>query len=245
MPSIVSNRDSIRARCALLIGAILLTFGCAITTGGVVKEGTTLTPLAGVTVAVVRAQDTTHVVDSTRSGALGDFTLHAPAPGAFRLRFSLPPHLRILRQVDTLRNGSRINRDYPLDVLASLRTFVFFDFEVDKPVVVRDGSVFPAYPEALRLRAIEGEVLLQFVVGLDGRVEDGSARVVRSTDASFTVAVLAGLSGLQFAPATVAGITVRQLVQQPFVFRLSRDQGALKRRVDTLRTAAGLTTPGV
>lgn len=98
----------------------------------------------------------------------------------------------------------------------------YFDFQVEKPVSALPGSGFPRYPASLRSAGVEGEVLAQFVVGTDGRVELESFKSIRASDPLFEAAVRDGLAAMRFAPAEVGGKPVRQLVQQPFVFQLKR-----------------------
>ena len=50
-----------------------------------------------------------------------------------------------------------------------------------------------------------------------------SFKVPKSTDPAFTDAVRAAIPTLQFKPARVKGRAVKQLVQQPFTFSLSRN----------------------
>jgi protein TonB len=94
--------------------------------------------------------------------------------------------------------------------------------QVEKQVSLRPGSPPPRYPDALRAGGVEGEVVAVFVVNERGRAEPGSLRFIRSANALFETAVRDALANLRFVPAEVGGRKVRQLVQMPFVFRLSR-----------------------
>ena len=69
---------------------------------------------------------------------------------------------------------------------------------------------------------MEGEVVAVFVVDDQGRVEAGSISFLRSDNAQFEREVRATLREMRFIPAEVGGRKVRQLVQMPFVFKLSR-----------------------
>jgi TonB family protein len=95
-------------------------------------------------------------------------------------------------------------------------------FEVDTPVAALAGQPQPRYPELLRTTAVEGRVTVRFVVDTTGRVERGSIEVVESTHALFAEAVRAVLLRQRFLPAEAGGRRVRQLVLQPFEFRLNR-----------------------
>ena len=98
----------------------------------------------------------------------------------------------------------------------------YADYQLEKPArQIAMGSLLK-YPAALRAAKIHGEVLAQFVVDVHGRVEPGTFKAVKSDHALFTQAVSDALPGLRFEPAEVGGKKVRQLVQQPFTFALSR-----------------------
>ncbi len=94
--------------------------------------------------------------------------------------------------------------------------------QVEKQVAVLPGGSPPLYPEALRMAGVEGQVVAVFVVDDQGRVEAGSISFLRSDNEQFEREVRATLRNMRFAPAEVGGRKVRQLVQMPFVFKLSR-----------------------
>jgi TonB family protein len=94
--------------------------------------------------------------------------------------------------------------------------------QVEKQVSLIPGSASPTYPEALRLAGREGRVVAQFVVDEDGRVQEKTVKLVRSDNVLFDEAVRSVLPRMRFAPAEIAGRKVRQLVEMPFVFALSR-----------------------
>lgn len=98
----------------------------------------------------------------------------------------------------------------------------YFESQVEKPVGVKAGSKGPAYPEELKSKGVEGQVLAMFVVNEDGIVDMGSFKSLRSDNAAFEAAVREALPGMQFTPALIGGKPVKQLVQQPFQFSLSR-----------------------
>jgi periplasmic protein TonB len=98
----------------------------------------------------------------------------------------------------------------------------YFEFQVEKPVMTAPGSGTPQYPDILRQAGIEGEVLATFVVDTTGRAEPASFKVLRSSNEQFTNAVRQALPRMRFIPAEVGGKKVKQLVQQPFTFTISR-----------------------
>jgi len=94
--------------------------------------------------------------------------------------------------------------------------------QVEKQVSLAPGNLPPKYPEALRNLGVEGKVTAQFVVDEQGHAEADSVRFVGSDNPMFEEAVRVSLRRMRFVPAEVGGRKVRQLVQMPFVFTLSR-----------------------
>ena len=98
----------------------------------------------------------------------------------------------------------------------------YFEFQVEKPAMPVAESVAPRYPDSLRTQQVEGIVLAQFVVDATGRPDESTFKALKSDHELFTTAVRSALSGMRFTPATVGGRPVKQVVQMPFVFSLSR-----------------------
>lgn len=94
--------------------------------------------------------------------------------------------------------------------------------EVEKAAAPLGRQREPRYPDILRAQRIEGRVVVAFVVDERGRVEPNSIRVIESAHALFDPAVKAAVLGTRFRPAEWRGRAVRQLVQQAFVFTLTR-----------------------
>ncbi|HEX6601348.1 MAG TPA: TonB family protein [Solirubrobacterales bacterium] len=95
----------------------------------------------------------------------------------------------------------------------------YFEFQVEKPVVSL-GNASPVYPPMLQSQGVTGQVIAQFVVNTEGRVEMDTFKVIESSHELFTAAVKSALSRMRFQPAEVGGHKVKQLVQQPFVFNV-------------------------
>jgi len=91
-----------------------------------------------------------------------------------------------------------------------------------RPAISVIGNRAPSYPERLRDQRVQGDVLVSFRITTDGRIEDGSITVLRSSELAFTRAVLDVLPGYRFTPAMVDCELVPQWVQLPFAFRLGR-----------------------
>jgi len=98
----------------------------------------------------------------------------------------------------------------------------YFEFQVEKPVQLELALGAPVYPAELKAAKIEGEVLAQFVVDQSGTADVSTFKVLRATNAAFTQAVREALPKMRFTPAEIGGHTVKQLVQQPFTFAMSK-----------------------
>src|SRR3954470_14118031 len=98
----------------------------------------------------------------------------------------------------------------------------YFEFQVEKPVVPAPGSTSPRYPDMLRQAGVEGEVLAQFVVDTTGKAEPNSLKILKSSHDMFIQSVKNALPQMKFIPAEVGGRKVKQLVQQPFTFSISK-----------------------
>src|SRR4051812_18210236 len=104
-----------------------------------------------------------------------------------------------------------LNSDQPL-----------FDFQVEKPAASNPSNQPPTYPNQLRAANIEGQVVAKFVVDTTGRADMKTFEVVKSDHELFTGAVRNVLPNYRFFPAELGGRKVKQLVQMPFVFTLSK-----------------------
>lgn len=100
----------------------------------------------------------------------------------------------------------------------------YFEFQVEKQVQQIPGTGNLRYPDMLRSANVEGEVLAQFVVDADGRYEAGTFKVLKSSHELFTQAVKNALPNMRFYAAEVGGKKVKQLVQQPFTFSLTKGE---------------------
>lgn len=98
----------------------------------------------------------------------------------------------------------------------------YLEYETDKPALPLRGNRAPEYPDALRERRIEGEVLVQFVVDTMGRADMRTFRLLgpRRVYREFVESVINALPKMRFSPAERRGCKVKQLVQLPFAFKL-------------------------
>lgn len=123
--------------------------------------------------------------------------------------------------------GSRVTTGIPEGLGDStttglIPTTAFGSDEVEKVARVVGAQRQPRYPELLRQQKLEGAVLASYVVGVDGRVEPDSYRGIDATHPLFDIAVKQALLATRFRPAEVGGKKVRQLIEQRFVFSLTR-----------------------
>lgn len=102
-----------------------------------------------------------------------------------------------------------------------LSTQPYHDFQVEQPASASGSNAAPQYPSSMRESGTTGRVLVQFVVNTSGRVEPGSIKILESTNSAFAAAVREVLPRHRFSPAKIGGTPVRQIVQQPFVFKLN------------------------
>lgn len=98
----------------------------------------------------------------------------------------------------------------------------YFEFQVEKQVTTAPGSPQPRYPEQMKKANVEGEVLAQFVVDTTGHAEVNTFKVLKSSHELFTQAVRTVLPSMRFIPAEIGGTKVKQMIQQPFTFALSK-----------------------
>jgi TonB family protein len=105
---------------------------------------------------------------------------------------------------------------------ASKPADAYFEFQVEEPAAMRPGPSTMMYPPMLRSAEVEGSVLASFVVDELGVVDLSTFKVLKSDHELFTHAVRTALAEMRFVPAEVGGRKVKQLVQQPFVFRIPK-----------------------
>ncbi|HEU4628423.1 MAG TPA: M56 family metallopeptidase [Gemmatimonadaceae bacterium] len=97
----------------------------------------------------------------------------------------------------------------------------YFEFKVTKQATPAN-DVSPTYPAALKAQGLTGQVIVQFVVGEDGKPDPSTFKVIESSHELFTAAVRDALPLMLYAPAEADGHPVRQVVQQAFVFTPDR-----------------------
>jgi TonB family protein len=81
-------------------------------------------------------------------------------------------------------------------------------------------SAAPAYPAKLLELKIEGGAYVQFIVDTTGLADTTTFHVISSTHPEFAQSVREALPGMRFHPAILRSRKVRQLVEQPFMFKI-------------------------
>jgi periplasmic protein TonB len=91
--------------------------------------------------------------------------------------------------------------------------------QVSRPPAVLEQAV-PQYPRQARSQGIEGLVLVRIIIGIDGRVEPGHTRIIRSVP-ELDEAAMAAVRQWRFSPALGHhGRPVRVIVDIPVQFSL-------------------------
>ena len=75
------------------------------------------------------------------------------------------------------------------------------------------------YPAPLLLSRTSGRVIIEAVIDTTGRVEDGTVRVIESSDARFNQAAKDYVRAARFTPGRIAGRAVRVRFEMPVAFK--------------------------
>jgi TonB family protein len=145
------------------------------------------------------------------SGGAGSGSLGAPAPEGDPSRLAVAD-----------RGSAGDHAAAPESITPEDEEPVYTVVEVHEEAVRVASSAAPAYPPALLAEGIEGTVLVRYVVEANGAPDVSSFRVISATRREFADAVRAALPHMRFTPARIDHNPVRQLVEQPFTFRIQR-----------------------
>ncbi len=201
--------------------------------------------IAGVVLASSVAVSYTPEDDARAARFLYPLLRQAPQPLAQQVTYvgltGVPaaPVLAPARSPETARTPLAVEEPQPAQIepaeVEPQRPFS--ELEVDSTAQRDPESAGPVYPPSLLAKNIEGVTLVQFVVGEDGRVELPSFKVISSTDSLFTKATRETLPDMKFRPAWFNGKPVSQLVEQAFIFRITKPvpDGSNAGRLDMLR----------
>lgn len=97
----------------------------------------------------------------------------------------------------------------------------YSEVEVDSTVKLDPSAEGPQYPPSLLEAGVQGVVYARFVVDTVGRVDTASMVVLDKPHPEFVSAVRTALARMTYHPAFLRGRAVAQLVEQPFVFRIT------------------------
>ena len=76
------------------------------------------------------------------------------------------------------------------------------------------------YPSALQDMGVGGRVVVQFVVGTNGRIDMGTVKILSASDDQFAEPTRQALREFRFRPARVDDRNVRMLTQMPIVWEV-------------------------
>jgi protein TonB len=94
----------------------------------------------------------------------------------------------------------------------------FRSSDVDElPQLLTD--LHPEYPDLLRRAGVSGAVEVEYVVGINGRVDQNSLQVLATDHDRFTASVVRALRDARFKAARRAGQPVAVLVRQTIRFQ--------------------------
>jgi len=71
------------------------------------------------------------------------------------------------------------------------------------------GVLGRLYPYRFRVHGTQGEVVMMFIIGTDGRAELETVQVISTTNPEFVEPTLKGLARMRFRPAELDGVPVR------------------------------------
>jgi TonB family protein len=168
-----------------------------------------LTPAGRVDTAAVPFPTRAPALDSAllaavrRAESAGAFRDLAPAPGA----------------IDTIRLRISAEDEAPAGTVPLFRAQTVRR-ELDDPASVVHMPM-PKYPQLAEAHGIGDKIVLQFVIGVDGRAEPASIRYIDGHYREFAEAARDAVLGTTFKPGRSGGCPVRQLVELPVSFGTS------------------------
>ncbi|MEP7347635.1 MAG: energy transducer TonB [Gemmatimonadaceae bacterium] len=97
---------------------------------------------------------------------------------------------------------------------------VMTELQVDTVAVRYEDSAAPPYPETMLKKRIEGTVIVQYVVDTLGHADTASFQILFASHRDFAQSVKSTLPNMRFRAAVMGNQRVKQLVQQPFSFKI-------------------------
>jgi protein TonB len=95
--------------------------------------------------------------------------------------------------------------------------------KTDAPPRLAPGFRPPPYPRTMLRAGLGGRVVMQFIINADGKVREGSLRLLTSPHQDFTAAVQQMLARTKYVPAVKGGVPVAARVAQGVSFVLAED----------------------
>lgn len=206
---------------------------------GALITGAVLVTEAAAEPALTEFRDTTSFVLKSATPTpppdrLPELATASPVPRGFQtvvpprqIPISIPP-IDLTDHFDASRYTARGTPDGSPDGVPSLPGQLdsvmgaqFTVDQVDDPVTYLGGPE-PLYPAVLKAAGVEASVTLEFVVDREGKVENGSIRVVGSTHVTFEAPSIDAVRQSRFTAAKIRGQKVRQLVRQVVRFTIRR-----------------------
>ena len=107
---------------------------------------------------------------------------------------------------------------------AIIDSMAYIAANVDKSAALDGVNAKPAYPADMLRRMIEASFSVYFVVDTTGRIDTSTIQIPPSVHPRFAQAVREVLVKWHFVPAEIRGRRVRQMMEQPFEFRIVSGQ---------------------
>jgi TonB family protein len=151
----------------------------------------------------------------------GSSDLPAPPPTDFHARPELPSlsfQMGELVHPGSARATVGTGSDVRPDFLPTISKPIEMTGPTQPPELL--GDLQPDYPMDLRRAGVQGMVRVEYVVGLDGRTDPRSLRVLSSTHPGFVLTTFQALRKARFRPAQRDGQLVAVTVQQIIRFTL-------------------------
>jgi TonB family protein len=230
---------SIRSRRAPLAGALVLSVlapraARAQLLAGAAVDGATRAPAVGLPLRLLRLTDGAEpvVVDSGVTYERGLFQIMAPGPGVYQLEFGPANHRATRGPVDTLATDARREREYALPITSAGAEVPYQESQVQERAKAPAPARGARSPEVLRQLG-DGmyEVVTEFVVDAQGRVETPTVRVVKSTRQELEEPAREALRTMRFQPARIGGIPVRQIARHTATWGIRSERRQVVRRV--------------
>ena len=131
-----------------------------------------------------------------------------------------PPSKKLLKDRGIIRLHF-VSPRRSTDRAATLLRVIVPTVRLDKPPSMESRPPI-RYPDNLRAARITGRVLLQFVIGSDGRPVQSTLSILRGEYREFIIAAVDIVPGMRFKPGRIADCDLPVLVRLPVEFNIRR-----------------------